>query len=113
MALTLYLGNTAAIEKHEIEDPATGAIEIEKVDRADLGNAVTTVVFPDEGAPRIVEALQTVKNLWPWHSDADGPEWVEAEDDDAAFAAKVADLVAEEFTTDTHACAVGRPADWE
>lgn len=48
---------------------------LRKRERIDLHNQVTTVEFPD--GISLVDAVRNVRDLWPWHSDADGPEWVE------------------------------------
>jgi hypothetical protein len=107
MPTTILLGNTAPVESVRIEDPETGDSVVERNDRSDLGNTITTVTLPDDPPMKLVEVLQAVQNLWPWHSDADGPEWVES--DDSVLAGHIAD----HFTTDTHESVVGRPKGWK
>jgi hypothetical protein len=53
------------------------------------------------------EVVTLVKRAWPFHSDANGPEWVECEDE------KIARAISDEFTYGFHQCPVGRPADWQ
>lgn len=96
----LLLGNTAVVEKFRDRRDE----KVKKRKRPDLRNRVTEVHFP-EGIT-LVDAVKNVVDLWPWHSDADGPEWVHSDDDLLARA------VAEHFTKDGHVCTVGRPADW-
>ena len=104
---TLLLGNTAVVEVRTNEDPKTGErLPDERIDRSDLGNRTTTVRFPQD-VP-LDTRVQHVRELWPYHSDADGPEWVESDDDPL-----LAELVARNFTTETHTCTVGRPKGWK
>lgn len=110
--MDLVLGNTAVVEVFKKPDPEAGTGDVPegaevdvRVAREDLGNQLTNVSFP-EGL-HDDEMLAHVRQLWPYHSDADGPEWVEC--DDAHFAESVARL----FTNDNHTCQVGRPDGWQ
>ena len=78
------LGNTSPV----------GAIE-----EADSYEEVTTVQA--NGANRL-ENLQTIRNLWPFHSEAP-PAWVESED------TRLAEDLADVFSDENHACKIGRP----
>lgn len=98
-ATIITLGNTAPIEVVKADDGSE-----DRVDRSDLGNTTTTVSFPDGWD--LNEQLQAVGNLWSYHSD-DPPEWVESDDD------LLAQVVARNFTSDGHECAVGRPSGWK
>lgn len=106
--MNLKLGNTAVVEVFKERDPKSeieGAEKEVRVERSDLGNQITNVNFP-EGTPDD-EMLVHVRQLWPYHSDADGPEWVECEDE------HLANSVARMFTNETHECQVGRPSGWQ
>lgn len=97
--LLLLLGNTRVVEKFRERGDT-----LRKRKRPDLRNQVTYVHFPD--GTSLVDAVKNVVDLWPWHSDADGPEWVESDDELLARA------VAEHFTTGDHTCVIGRPDGW-
>lgn len=103
MPTVLLLGNTAPVDSVRGADD-----ELTRTSRPDLGNRITTVSLPEDAPMPPSEVLRSVRDLWPWHSDADGPEWVECDDDEA-----LAGVVAAEFTTPDHACSVGRPKGWE
>ncbi len=103
MATTVILGNTDVIESRQ--DPETG--ETQRTPMPRLGNQVTTVEFPDNTDGHAEIQLAQIVDLWPYHSDADGPEWVETDDD------LLGQLIARRFTTDTHKCQVGRPKGWK
>lgn len=103
MALTITLGNTAVVAS--TQDDETG--EVIRTKRGDLGNQTTTVEFPDNLDGQTEVQLAHVVDLWSYHSDADGPEWVETDDD------LLAQLVARRFTSDSHTCRVGRPKGWK
>lgn len=109
MSVTVLLGNTAVAEVHRVDKD-----KLERKTRSDLGNQVTRVSFPDDPPVRTSEALTTIRDLWPWHSDSDGPEWVEVEnDEDGAAGERLAALIADEYTVDGHVCKVGRPKSWK
>lgn len=102
-----------------------------QITRPDLGQQITEVVIPAEDwlpvgrtartdareaasvpghawrALRASEVVRLVADLWPYHSDSDGPEWVECDSEQYARA------IADEFTYGGHECVVGRPDDWE
>lgn len=103
MGITLLLGNTnvVEVEKKEAKD---GSVTEVRHARGELGNRITTVSFPDDF--NIAEQLAAVNGLWSYHSD-DPPEWVESDDE------TLSSLVAHNYTTDDHACRVGRPKGWE
>jgi len=103
MALTITLGNTSVVASSQDEE--TGEVIREK--RGDLGNQITTFEFPDNIDGQTEIQLAHVVDAWPYHSDADGPEWVESEDE------LLAQLIARRFTTDSHKCQVGRPKNWK
>lgn len=123
MATVILLGNTAVVEvikrpRRETDPPemATAGTEIregveveivaDRVTREDLGNRITNVEFPDDLDGDLGTQLGHVQHLWPYHSDADGPEWVETHDDLLAAA------IARVFTTGSHECVIGRPEGW-
>lgn len=123
MATTILLGNTAVVEvikrpRRETDPPEMASngtelrdgVEVEivsdRIQRGDLGNRITTVEFPDELDGDLETQLGHIRHLWPYHSDTDGPEWVESADD------LLAGAVARVFTTAAHECVVGRPTDW-
>lgn len=112
---TVLLGNTAVVEvERTMRVDDTGEpirdendqliVDTIRHSRTELGNQITTVVFPVGTSYQ--EAVANVDHLWPYHSD-DGPEWVEAEDQ------ALAQKIAAHFTTESHSCQVGRPEGWE
>lgn len=104
--MQLILGNTAVATVVKQADPDDEEREVEvRTSMPELGNQLT-IVDPPDGTPDD-EVLAAVRSLWPYHSDADGPEWVECDD------AHIAESVARMFTTEEHTCAVGRPDDWQ
>lgn len=100
MATTVHLGNTAVVEK--FRDHSDNEVKVRA--RPDLRNQITEVHLPD--GTGLIDTVRNIADLWQWHSDADGPEWVESSDPIVAVA------VAEHFTTDDHECVVGRPDGW-
>lgn len=100
-----------------------GPDQLVKVTRPDLGNQITYVDIPDvdylpaKSGPgnmehvwrplRASEIVAIVNAKWNYHSDSDGPEWVECENE------AVARAIADEFTWGDHECVVGRPDGWE
>jgi hypothetical protein len=98
------------------------------VPRGDLGNRVTMLGVPRLSSPgpaevrqaaargadlgllratRASDVVAVVREAWPFHSDADGPEWVECDEESWARA------IADEFTVGEHSCVVGRPKGWK
>lgn len=102
---TVLLGNSAVVQVLPREGDDGERLADERVDRSDLGNRTTTVRFPTD-VP-FEERIAQVRQLWPYHSDADGPEWVESDD------TTLAEVIASAFTTDSHTCRVGRPKSWK
>jgi hypothetical protein len=71
--------------------------------RVPLGVQVTTVTIP--GGHTAAEQMRTITHqdgVWPAHSDAPGPVWVESDDHELAAA-----LAAH------YGCPIGEPEDWE
>lgn len=96
----VLLGNPTVVEHSR--DPAND--QIVRRERTDLQAQVTTVELPDGWG--LSETMLAIERLWPWHSDSDGPDWVEADDP------LVAEMISQRFTTDEHECVVGRPKRW-
>jgi hypothetical protein len=95
----VYLGNAQVLEHFRDSDGV-----VKRRDRIDLQAQVTTVHFPDDWS--LGERLESLRKLWPWHSDTDGPEWVESDDELLATA------IASQYTTKDHECRQGRPEGW-
>lgn len=94
------LGNAQVIEFYRDPDDDT----VKRRDRIDLQARVTEMQIPSSFT--LAEGIAAVQTMWPWHSDTDGPEWVESDDPIIARA------VSEQFTSDTHRCVIGRPDGW-
>ena len=109
------------VENQPTSNRERGPAQLVVVQRPDLGNRVVEVGVPafdwlparaGQGSHewrtfKTSEIVAMVSAAWPYHSDADGPEWVECADEGVCRA------IADEYTHSGHTCEIGRPDGWE